>query len=1146
MKNILVRKSCILLYTAIILSGILVPANAQVVFNPSADSYIHDVNANVNYGTANPLLVKKGTASNFRKAYIKFDLTTSGITAASSAILRIYATTSLAVDMNIHQVSDAWTELGITWNNAPAEGTIVATTSLLAAAGYYEWDITSYVQSQLAGSDKIISVVVYSATVTSGTINFTSREAATNKPELVVTATSTTPAAPSNLSATAFSSGHVDLSWTDNSDSETGFRVERKTGSGTYGEIAVVGSNVASYSDLTTSANTTYTYRVRAYNTFGNSDYSNEASVTTPAPPPLPLAPTGLVVTPVSQTQLDLGWVDASSNEEGFKIERKTGSGSYSEIASLGPNITSYSNTGLTANTAYTYRVYAYNVSGNSAYSNEATASTLSPPQITYYIDALNGSDGNTGLSEVTAWKTLTKVNATTFSANNRILFKAGQVWTGRLYPKGSGSAGFPIIIDMYGSGNKPLIDGNGMTGTGVVYLYNQQYWEINNLEVTNDAAVGDDRRGVRIEAENYGTANHIYLRNLNIHNIKGSIGQNRSDKRTSGIGYAIVDASTTDTHFNDILVENCVITSCDNQGIITECVTDDGFDPYTPQWNAIKITNAVIRNNTISDISKNAMIIRLFEGGVVEHNVCFNTATAITGNTIFSASCSGTVFQYNEGYNNLSPDYDGSLYDADLRSPNTYWQYSYSHDNAHGLFWTCTVQADVNVVCRYNISQNDHGNIFCINYPVNSCFVYNNTVYVPSTLSPLIISERNNGGSGARVYSFKNNLIYNLSSSAAYDWTSGYSRTIDYNCFYGVHPSTEPSDPHKVTGDPKLAGAGTGGTGIGSVNGYKLLSGSSCINKGTSISNNGGFDYWGNPLYNGLPDIGAHEYTLPPLAPSVLTATAVPPSQVNLSWTDNSSNELGFRIERKEGSGTYSEIAVVSANVNTYSNTGLTPGIAYTYRVTAYSAAGNSAYSNEASVTIAAFKTLNLGVLIEGLYLTNGTMRKAQDSSGDHYPGNVADQITVELHNSSSYSVIEYSAPGVNLSTAGNSSLQVPYTKSGSYYITVRHRNSIETCSAIPVSFSATTINYNFDAVSKAYGNNLKPSGDGKWLIYSGDVNQDGVLDFADMLSVDNDISSSASGYLATDIDGNGIVNILDLDVIDVSSSLFIFSVTP
>ena len=497
-------------------------------------------------------------------------------------------------------------------------------------------------------------------------------------------------------------------------------------------------------------------------------------------------------------------------------------------------------------------------------FSQQIKSQQSHPLTVSYYIDATGGNDTNDGLTPSTAWKTLTKVDATTFVAGNQILFKSGEVWTGKLAPKGSGSAGNPIIIDKYGTGSKPLIDGNGLTGSGTVYLYNQQYWEINNLDITNNASSEGDRRGVRIEAKNYGTANHIYLKDLNIHNIKGTVGQGRAEKRTGGIGFAIVDASNTDTHFNDILIENCVITACENEGIITECVSGDGVAPYSSEWNAIKITNAVIRNNTISNISKNAMIIRLFEGGLIEHNTCYNTANGISGNTIFSAACSGTVFQYNEGYSNHSPDADGSFYDADLRSPNTTWQYSYSHDNAHGLFWTCTDQADANVICRYNISQNDNGIIFCINYPVTSVFVYNNTVYCSPDVSPVIISERNNGGSGTRTYTFNNNLIYNLSSGATYDFVNDYYRTIENNCFWGIHPADEPDDPFKITSDPKLASPGSGDLGISSVDGYKLLEGSSCINTGKVISSNGGKDYWGTALYNGSPDIGANEYAGP------------------------------------------------------------------------------------------------------------------------------------------------------------------------------------------------------------------------------------------------------------------------------------------
>ncbi len=101
------------------------------------------------------------------------------------------------------------------------------------------------------------------------------------------------PSSPTNLSASSISSSQINLSWTDTSSNEDGFYVERSTTSGTgFSQIATTGANVATYSNTGLSSDTTYFYRVRAFNADGASDYSNEASSTTgsapapPAPPP--------------------------------------------------------------------------------------------------------------------------------------------------------------------------------------------------------------------------------------------------------------------------------------------------------------------------------------------------------------------------------------------------------------------------------------------------------------------------------------------------------------------------------------------------------------------------------------------------------------------------------------------------------------------------------------------------------------------------------------------------------------------------------------------------------------------------------------------------------------------------------------------
>lgn len=391
------------------------------------------------------------------------------------------------------------------------------------------------------------------------------------------------------------------------------------------------------------------------------------------------------------------------------------------------------------------------------------------------YVDATAGNDENTGFSPGEAWKTLERVNAATFGPGASILFRAGGIWRGQLSPRGSGSEGRPVVIDRYGKGGKPLISGAGMTGEGVVRLFNQSYWEINNLEITNDAEEAGDRRGIEIKAADFGTVQHIHLKDLEIHHIKGIPGNSLTSKLTAGIYIAVTADSLRPTRFNDLLIERCEIHHVDNQGIVTNNEVAHNDYPGTPQWHRRKFTDVRIRDNVIHHIAKNAMIIRLTEGGVVEHNLCYETALKTTGNTIFSRSASGTVFQYNEGYLNRSPDYDGSLYDPDLSSPGTIWQYSYSHDNAHGLVWFCTTGKDQDVIVRYNLSRNDRGSLVYFNYSFESAYVYGNTFVIGEHTAPLIIRENPRND---HTYYFYDNVIHNNSRNARYAFAAAAPST--------------------------------------------------------------------------------------------------------------------------------------------------------------------------------------------------------------------------------------------------------------------------------------------------------------------------------------------------------------------------------
>jgi hypothetical protein len=187
------------------------------------------------------------------------------------------------------------------------------------------------------------------------------------------------PAVPSNLTATTVSSSQIDLTWSDNSNNESGFAILRSPDGETGWEeiTTVIGNN--SYNDTGLSSGTAYYYRVAAYNNNGSSKFSNTDSATTLEVPPE--SPTNLSAAASSSTQIDLSWQDSSSNESGFNVERSPDGLEWTEIAALPIDITNYSDSTVSPGTTYFYRVLSHNSAGASGYSNIAEAATDELPQ---------------------------------------------------------------------------------------------------------------------------------------------------------------------------------------------------------------------------------------------------------------------------------------------------------------------------------------------------------------------------------------------------------------------------------------------------------------------------------------------------------------------------------------------------------------------------------------------------------------------------------------------------------------------------------------------------------------------------------------------------------------------------------------------
>ncbi len=497
----------------------------------------------------------------------------------------------------------------------------------------------------------------------------------------------------------------------------------------------------------------------------------------------------------------------------------------------------------------------------------------------TYYVDATDGDDGAAGTSTGTAWQNLSKVNSTTFSAGDSILFQCGETWSGQLWPKGSGSSGSPIIINYYGDANNgyPQINGpGGTTQLAAVKLYCQQYWEINNLDITHyDNSDNTSKRvGVFVQAEDVNmpgggsVLNHIYLKNLDIHNINGLT----TSKQSGGIKFsASGDSNETGVYFNDVQIDGCYIYDVNRTGIVFW--SDWSVRTLTTNTNWTPWTDVVVKNNVVENTYSNGMIIRMCDSPLVEYNTFINCSDGLdSGNAMFFFNCDDAVAQFNEGYGTVynggeEPDKDAAAFDSDYQCKNTIFQYNYSHDNGMGGIVCVSSGAagkfNDGTVIRYNIFEDNDRQGFRNTGGTTNTKVYNNVWYLGSGLSNVLIWYQKSWSGWPDGTKFYNNIIYNDSSNASYNFGSATNTEFDYNVFYGNAASGEPSDSHKLTSDPNFVNVGSGGIGLDSVDGYKLNDGSPCINSGRVVDgNNGGFDYWANTVPHGttMPDRGAYE----------------------------------------------------------------------------------------------------------------------------------------------------------------------------------------------------------------------------------------------------------------------------------------------
>ena len=267
-------------------AGVTTPvASATFTFAPEADARTQASPATTNYATS--FLRTDGSASAPTvESLLRFTVTGAPVGSVRSAKLRVYAYSGTVDGPAVFTTNPAWNETAVNWNNRPPRtSALTQDKGAIATNSWVEYDVLQFVTGNGTYSFGL------AGTSTDGT-DIYSREAATLRPELVVTTgtpDTQKPSIPANLSANVASANRVDLSWQQSSDNVgvTGYTVYRNGAA-----IATLGTTTA-YSDTSVAPDSTYQYDVRAMDGAGNlSDPSTSVSVTTPhAATVLTLAP---------------------------------------------------------------------------------------------------------------------------------------------------------------------------------------------------------------------------------------------------------------------------------------------------------------------------------------------------------------------------------------------------------------------------------------------------------------------------------------------------------------------------------------------------------------------------------------------------------------------------------------------------------------------------------------------------------------------------------------------------------------------------------------------------------------------------------------------------------------------------------------
>jgi hypothetical protein len=478
-----------------------------------------------------------------------------------------------------------------------------------------------------------------------------------------------------------------------------------------------------------------------------------------------------------------------------------------------------------------------------------------------YFVDALQGNDGNSGTDMTTPWKSLSKVSAFPFQPGDEISFKSGQKFTGTLTVSSSGKEGEPIIYTSYGGKEPATIDGDG--DSTAIWVHNKEYIEFKNLAVTNfrkGEIKGDDLfNGIYIVNQDAGTLNHIHLDAVRVFNVNSTHiakdeGKTDQSRYHGGVQFRTI-GNKVRSNFNDVLVSNSVFENLSRTGFNFRSDWDDRsayskFGDKLPNGltdNWTPNTGVIFRKNIFRDIAGNGLIVRVAVNALIENNLFDTCGKLISGNAVFNFNTDHTVYQFNEARNTVysEGETDARGIDSDYRTKHTIIQHNYLHHNGLGGVIATggpgigddPVNFNLGTIIRYNIIENNDRQGVYASGRVEGMVVHNNVFYADKDHKDVLAVKLNRWTVYPNGVTFKNNIFFFEGDNPGYDFTQATNVSFDHNLYYGIKPPELFPDASPVVANPDFFSPGSGPAG------YRLRAGSPAIGAGIGLENNAGIN---------------------------------------------------------------------------------------------------------------------------------------------------------------------------------------------------------------------------------------------------------------------------------------------------------------